>query len=151
MPRKRETEGQPDNGTPIDGIPVETPPEAIPGAVADPPPQNGTAEAGSTMPVAPKPEPPGEKPFCKFGPYPTSERRTFLTVAIWRREVQVEGGELVMVYNVSLSRSYVDQQSGQTKSSSTLRSVEIPLAILLLEKADRYIRELKGGGENGGA
>lgn len=157
MPRKRDTEGQ-DTATlpPPDGTPVEALPDTAGQTVVteQPPPVvsgNGTpTEAGSSIPVAPKTEPPGEKPFCKFGPYPTSEKRTFLTVAIWRREVQVEGGELVMVYNVGLTRTYYDQ-AGQPKSSNTLRSVELPLAILLLEKADRYIKDLKEGNGNGGA
>lgn len=143
MPRKREPEGLPESGSPIDGTPVEHT-EALPVAVAEPVVNGAPTETGSSLPVAPKTDPPGDKPWVKFGPYPTSERRTYLTVAIWRREVTVEGGEVVEVFSVALTRTFYDKE-GQPRSSGTLRSIELPLAILLLEKADRYIRELKGG------
>lgn len=112
-------------------------------AVVDGPPLP-EQPASSTLPVAEAKAPNGERPFAKFGPYPTSSKRTFLTVAVWKKEVVVEGGEVVQVFNVALNRSYYDA-AGQPKNSNTLRASELQLAILLLEKADRFIRELKTG------
>jgi uncharacterized protein YfaS (alpha-2-macroglobulin family) len=100
----------------------------------------------TTLPAAERTEAaaatPGDRPFAKFGPYPTGASGSFLTVAVWKREVVVEGGEVVTVMSASLQRSYRDAE-GNIKNSSSLRSGELQLAILLLEKADRFIREHK--------
>jgi hypothetical protein len=100
---------------------------------------NGTVS--STLPVGEKPQVPGDKPWVKLGPYPTSSKGTFIGVAIWKKEVTAnDTGEVFDAFSVSLSRTYHDA-AGQPKNSSSLRSGDIQLALLLLEKADRLIRE----------
>ena len=99
----------------------------------------------STFPAGERRDPPGDKPVMKFGPFPTSEKRTHLSVAVWRREVtDQQSGEVYAVYNVGLSRTYYNGAAGnEPKTSSTIRASEIPLAIMMLQTAQRWIDEQK--------
>lgn len=123
---------------------VETPVVESPVVGLDQPVSN----AASTLPATERKDPPGDKPWVKFGPYPTSDRNTTLSAAIWRKEVVTETGELVTVYNVGLTRTYYDVNR-VPKTSGTIRASEVPLAILLLEKCERYLKDIKGVNGNG--
>lgn len=113
---------------------IEQPTAAINGQPANP---------GSTFPNGDRRDPPGDKPVMKFGPFPTSEKRTHLSVAVWRREVtDPQSGEIYAVYNVGLSRTYYNG-GPEPKTSSTIRASEIPLAIMMLQTAQRWIDEQK--------
>jgi hypothetical protein len=103
------------------------------------------APVGSTLPAGDRRDHPGERPFVKFGPFPTNERNTTMGASIWRRNVTLEGGEVVTVYSAALTRTYFDKD-GVPRSSNSIRASEIPLAILLLEKCDRHIKDLRGNG-----
>ena len=115
---------------------------------------NGTAvvepvtPVASTLPLSVKQDSPGDKPFLKFGPYPTNEKGATLSAAIWRKEVMVEGGELVTVYSIALTRTYFDKDN-LPKSSGSIRAAELPLAILLLEKCENFLKGIKGLNGNG--
>jgi hypothetical protein len=105
-----------------------------------PPPDHN----GSTVPNGERRDPPGEKPIMKLGPFPTSEKRTFLSLAIWKKDVVVEGGEVVPVFNVGLSRTYYNGSTGnEPKTSSTIRASEIPLAVMMLQNAQSWIASQK--------
>jgi hypothetical protein len=125
---------------------ADTAVEALPAAAAvqeAPPAPEGAA--GSALPGGERRDPPGARPWVKFGPYPTASKRTFLSCSIWRKGVVIEGGEVVFVYNVGLTRTYYGPDD-VPKSSNTLRSSELQLAMLLLEKADRHIRDQRNAG-----
>ena len=133
-------------------VPVTDPtttPEALPvtETVTEQPTTAATngqpANPGSTFPTGERRDPPGDKPVMKFGPFPTSEKRTHLSVAVWRREVtDPNTGEIYAVYNVGLSRTYYNG-GPDPKTSSTIRASEIPLAIMMLETASRWIADQK--------
>ena len=65
-------------------------------------------------------------------------------------EVQVEGGELVMVYNCRPDPDLHDAGPQRKEQLDAPQREACPLAILLLEKADRFIKDLKEGSSNAG-
>jgi hypothetical protein len=144
MAKSRKT----DDGIPVAELPVEaevqtTTTEKPPEVPTVPPPPALNGPVASTVPSGERREPIGDKPCIKFGPYPTSERRTTLSVSIWRKRVKTETGEEYDAYSASVSRTYYNG-GNEPQNSSTLRAAEIPLAILLLEKAMNWIREQRG-------
>lgn len=128
-------------------LPVEQPPEVQPTSTEKPPevPPEPVIRVASTLPNGERREPIGDRPIMKFGPYPTSERRTFLSVSIWKsKELVNDGGEPYFAYSVAVTRTYYNG-GPDPKNSSTIRAGEIPLAVLLLEKADSWIKQQRNG------
>jgi hypothetical protein len=114
-------------------------PEAAP-PKAPPPP----AAPAATVPNGERGDPLGERPVIQWGPYPTPEKRTMLTVAIWRREPAVpETTEVVTSYNVVLTRTAYNGDN-KPEISSIIRPSELPLAILLLNKARAWLAAQEG-------
>lgn len=114
-----------------------------PATVTETPP--ALQQNGGTLPLSERRDPPGDKPVMKFGPFPTSEKRTHLSVAVWRREVtDPQTHEVYAVFNVGISRVYYNGPNGnEPKTSSTIRASEIPLAVMMLETAARWIADQK--------
>lgn len=121
-----------------------TPEEEVPSVpLEEATPPLPTEAIGSTLPNGEKRSTPGDRPCAKFGPYPCGER-AFLSLAIWKKEVTKEGGEVITLYSVQVQRTYYNGPTGtEPKNSNTLRAAEIPLAIVLLEKAQTWIESQK--------
>ncbi|PIN69748.1 hypothetical protein COY28_04775 [Candidatus Woesearchaeota archaeon CG_4_10_14_0_2_um_filter_57_5] len=64
-----------------------------------------------------------------------------MSASIWRNEAVRKDGEPVAYYSVSLQRRYKDKE-GNWKSGS-LRTADLPKAMLVLQKAYEYL-VLKG-------
>ena len=65
-------------------------------------------------------------------------RASPVTATIWANEVQTKEGETRLFRTISLERSYKDKE-GVWKSTSSLRTNDLPKAILVLNKAYEYI------------
>jgi hypothetical protein len=82
-----------------------------------------------------------DKPFVQFGPVPVGERTT-LSVAIWKKD-QIKGEQVIPLFSVALTKTY--HVDGERRTTNKLRAHEIPAALLLLEKAERFIRDYRAG------
>ncbi len=81
----------------------------------------------------------------KFGPYETSEKGATLSLSVCKMDVQSEGGTFATHYAVSLEKFH-QTPTGAWERTATIKSSEIPLAILLYEQAKAFIDEKKSGG-----
>lgn len=65
-------------------------------------------------------------------------RASPVTATIWANEVQTKEGETRLFRTISLERSYKDKD-GVWKSTNSLRTSDLPKAVLVLNKAYEYI------------
>ena len=70
-----------------------------------------------------------------------------IAATIWKNEVSGNGKDKEFYYSVSLDRSYKDK-SGEWKRTGTLRPMDLPKAVLILNKAYEYLTlEKQSGGD----
>ncbi len=65
-------------------------------------------------------------------------RASPVTATVWANEVTTKEGEVKLFRTISLERSYKDKE-GVWKSTNSLRSNDLPKAVLVLNKAYEYI------------
>ena len=65
-------------------------------------------------------------------------RASPVTATIWANEVQTKEGETRLFRTISLERSYKDKD-GVWKSTNSLRTSDLPKAILVLNKAYEHV------------
>lgn len=88
-------------------------------------------------------------PVKVIGPIPVGEKGTTLRCAIFAREVEVDEcgkKEKVTVHSAVLQKTYVSPE-GEVKTSQSLRTGELPLAILMLESAHAWCQNGNGNGK----
>lgn len=79
-------------------------------------------------------------PMKTFGPY-GSGQGSFIEVAVWENEVDVEGGRKATVHAISFSRNYREKE--EWKKTKTLRLQDIPVLQFALGKAQEFLLETK--------
>lgn len=65
-------------------------------------------------------------------------RASPVTATVWANEVRTKEGETRMYRTISLERVYKDKD-GSWKSTTSLRTNDLPKAVLVLNKAFEYI------------
>lgn len=88
---------------------------------------NQTNELGSNLP---------EKKF----------RAGAISATIWRNQITTKDGQDREIRTVSFQRSYKDKDSDEWKTTSSLRTMDLPKAVVVLNKAYEYL-VLNGQGD----
>jgi hypothetical protein len=62
-----------------------------------------------------------------------------VSAAIWNNESLNQNGEIVEFKTISFNRRYLDKNTNQWKSTDTLKTQDLPKAILVLQKAYEHL------------
>lgn len=62
-----------------------------------------------------------------------------ISASVWRNTITKKDGTSADVLTVSFDKRYKDKDSDEWKSTKTLRSGDLPKAVVLLNKAYEYI------------
>ncbi len=62
-----------------------------------------------------------------------------ICATIWRNTIKTKDGRDTEVRSVSFERSYKDKETDEWKTSSSLRTMDLPKAVVVLNKAYEYI------------
>lgn len=86
------------------------------------------------MPHGTRSQKPANRPEVKFGPFPGG-----ISVAVWRNEIQTDGGPRT-IRSISVSpRRYRDAETGEWKDAPSYRASDIPALVFGLQKALEFI------------
>jgi hypothetical protein len=127
-PRPDETA---ENGAPMNGAAVATPPTETPA----PHESNGppVAESATRESVA---TPAGSnRPAASFAAH--SDRTTCLEVAVWSRPVKVSESEEYVQFALTFSRSWRDKD-GKWTTNASYRAHDVPVLLFLIQQAYNY-------------
>ena len=83
------------------------------------------------MPESTKPQ---NKPELKIGPFAGG-----IGVAVWRNEVQTDGGPRTIRSITIAPRRYRDKKTGEWKDTDSFRPIDLAALILGLQKAQEHI------------
>jgi len=62
-----------------------------------------------------------------------------ISACVWNNESLNQNGEIVEYKTISFNRRYLDKNTNQWKSTDTLKTQDLPKAILVLSKAYEYL------------
>ena len=62
-----------------------------------------------------------------------------ISATIWRNSITKKDGSSAEIKTVSFQRSYKDKETDKWKNTSSLRSMDLPKAIVVLNKAYEYL------------
>lgn len=62
-----------------------------------------------------------------------------ITATIWRKTLTDKDGKQGDVFSVSFDKRYLDKETNEWKSTSSLRAMDLPKAVFVLNKAYEYI------------
>lgn len=62
-----------------------------------------------------------------------------ISATVWKNTGQTKEGKDVVFSTVSLQRRYMDKNTGEWKTSNSLRAMDVPKAVLVLNKAYEYL------------
>ena len=62
-----------------------------------------------------------------------------ISATVWRNVVKTKDGQDAEVRTVSFDKRYKDKETNEWKSSSSLRAMDLPKAVVVLNKAYEYI------------
>jgi hypothetical protein len=62
-----------------------------------------------------------------------------ISATVWRNVVKTKDGQDAEVRTVSFDKRYKDKDTNEWKSSSSLRAMDLPKAVVVLNKAYEYI------------
>jgi len=62
-----------------------------------------------------------------------------ICATVWRNTITTKDGQEKEVKSVSFERSYKDKETDKWKTSNSLRAMDLPKAVVVLNKAYEYI------------
>ena len=62
-----------------------------------------------------------------------------ISATIWRNQITTKDGQDREVRTVSFQRSYKDKDTDEWKTTSSLRAMDLPKAVVVLNKAYEYL------------
>ena len=62
-----------------------------------------------------------------------------ITATVWRNTLTNKDGKQGDVLSVSFDKRYLDKESNEWKSTNSLRSMDLPKAVFVLNKAYEYV------------
>ena len=62
-----------------------------------------------------------------------------ISATIWRNQVKTKDGQDREIMSVTFQRSYKDKDSDEWKTTSSLRTMDLPKAVVVLNKAYEYL------------
>ncbi|MBW2964638.1 hypothetical protein KY363_04215 [Candidatus Woesearchaeota archaeon] len=69
-----------------------------------------------------------------------------ISATVWKNTVKTKDGRDADIRSVSFDRRYLDKDTNEWKSTSSLRAMDLPKAVVVLNKAYEYI-VLNGQGD----